>query len=51
MLFGARYNLRKVNYIALFPSYILKNVKLHIQEHSLEPLILVWRLIYKMGRD
>ena len=28
MLFCPRYNLRKVNYIALFPSYILKNVKL-----------------------
>ena len=26
--FFPRYNLRKVNYIALFPSYILKNVKI-----------------------
>ena len=51
MFFGPRYNLRKVNYIALFPSYILKNIKLHIQEHSLEPLILVRRLIYEMERD
>ena len=51
MLFCPRYNLRKVNYIALFPSYILKNVKLHIQEYSLEPLILIRRLIYEMGRD
>ena len=49
--FCSRYNLRKVNYIALFPSYILKNVKLYIQEHSLEPQILVRRLIYEMGRD
>ena len=51
MLFCPKYNLRKVNYIALFPSYILKNVKLHIQEHSLEPLILDRRLIYEMGMD
>ena len=51
MLFCPRYNLRKVNYITLFPSYILKNVKLYVQEHSLEPLILVRRLIYEMGRD
>ena len=29
--FCPRYNLRKINYIALFPSHILKNVKLHIQ--------------------
>ena len=49
--FFPRYNLRKVNHISLSPSYILKNVKLYIQEHSLEPLILVWRLIYEMGRD
>ena len=48
--FCPRYNLRKVNYIALFPSYILK-VKLYIQEHFLEPLILVQRLIYEMRRD
>ena len=41
MIFCPKYNLRKVNYISLFPSYILKNVKLHIQEHSLESLILV----------
>ena len=27
MLFCPRYNLRKVNYIALFPSYILKKKK------------------------
>ena len=51
MLFCPRYNLRKLNYIAIFPSYILKNVKLHIQEHNLEPLILVWRLIYEMRMD
>ena len=49
--FCSRYNLRKVNYIALFPSYILKNVKLYIQEHSLEPQILVRRLIYEIRRD
>ena len=30
--FCPRYNLRKVNYIALFPSYILKKVKLYIQK-------------------
>ena len=51
MLFCPRYNLRKVNYIALFSDYILKNIKLYIQEHSLEPLILVQRLIYEMGRN
>ena len=51
MIFFPRYNLKKVNYITLFPSYILKKVKLHIQERSLEPLILVRRLIYEMGRD
>ena len=51
MLFCPRYNLRKVNYFALFPSNILKNVKLYIQEHNLEPLILVRKLIYEMGRD
>ena len=51
MFFCPRYNLRKVNYITLFPSYILKNVKLYIQEYSLEPLILVRRLIYEMGMD
>ena len=51
MFFCPRYNLRKINYIALFASYILRNVKLHIQEHSLEPLILVRRLIYEIGRD
>ena len=28
MLFCPRYNLRKVNYIALFPSYILKKCKI-----------------------
>ena len=51
MLFCPRYNLRKVNYIALFPNYILENVKLYIQEHSLESLILVQKLIYEMGKD
>ena len=51
MLFFPKYNLRKLNYIALFSSYILKNVNLHIQEHSLEPLILVRRLIYEMEMD
>ena len=28
MLFSPRYSLRKVNYIALFPSYILKKSKI-----------------------